>query len=185
MQIEEIQKALAGPQAEKILTEFAQLMDTFLRESGFDQHPVVKGMMAGNTPAQTLGLDRGDLDALYGLGFAALTSGDMQRAQDVFTHLALLDPLEARHRYCLGVIAQSKADYETALDHFTNFLALDATNADGYLRLGETFAALGRKTDARDAFELALAEAQKGNGDSMAVAEARRKLSLMATETRT
>lgn len=183
MQIDEMQKALTGPDAEKLLVQVAQYLEVFLNQAGLKENRIVQGLMAGNTPAQTLGLTRDELEALYAAGFTAMTTGDLQRAQDLFTHLALLDPLEARHRYCLGVIAQQKGDHAAALDHLTNFLALDATNADGYLRLGETLAALGRRQDAREAFEIALAEAQKGNGDAIAVAEARQKLSLLNPET--
>jgi tetratricopeptide (TPR) repeat protein len=82
----------------------------------------------------------------------------------------------------MGVIAQQKGDHVAALDHLTSFLALDATNADGYLRLGETLAALGRRRDAREAFEIALAEARKGNGDAPAVTEAQQKLARLSPE---
>ena len=182
MQAKDMAEALTGPDAEEIMTHFAGYMQTFLSASGFDQNPLVKGMMAGATPAQSLGLKRADLDALYGVAFASLTSGDMQRADDLFMYLCLLDPLEARYRYCLGVIAQQRGTFDLAVEHFINFLALDATNADGYLRLGECYAALGNKTEAREAFEIAAAEAAKGNGDAAALAEARRNLSLLVME---
>jgi tetratricopeptide (TPR) repeat protein len=184
MQTAELQAALAGPDRDKVLATTATFLDAFLKSSGLDRHPVVQGLMEGQTAAQTLGLSRADLDALYAVGFGALTSGDFGRAQDVFTRLALIDPLEARHRYCLGVIAQQRGDHGAAVDHLVNFLALDATNADGYLRLGESFAALGRRRDAAEAFRIALAEALKGNGDAQAVTEARQKLNLLAKEGR-
>ena len=182
MQIDEMRKALAGPDGPRIMAQVVPYLEVFLRESGLSENRVVQGLMAGNTAAQTLGLTREELDALYSVAFTALTSGELQRAQDVLTRLVLLDPLEAKYRYCLGVIAQQHGDHATALEHLTNFLALDATNADGYLRLGETMAALGRRRDARDCFEIALAEAVKGNGDAHAVAEARQKLSLLSPE---
>lgn len=182
MQIDEMRKALTGPNSEKVLMQVAQSLETFLTVSGLKDNRVVQGLMAGSTPAQTLGLTRADLDALYAAGFAAMVAGDLQRAEDIYTHLILFDPLEAKHRYCMGVIAQAKGDHTAALDHLTNFLALDATNADGYLRLGETMLALGRRRDARESFEIALAEALKGNGDAHAVAEARHKLSLLSPE---
>lgn len=182
MKSQEFAEALNGPDAEEILTKFGQYMEAFLRESGLDQEPIVKGFMAGQTAAQTMGLTRADLDALYAAAYASLTSGNMKVAEDLLTYLCLLDPLEARYRYCLGVIAQQCASPAQALEHFINFLALDATNADGYLRLGECYLALGNKTQAREAFEIAEAEAAKGNGDSTALDEARRNLSLLGME---
>jgi hypothetical protein len=95
MQMDELKKALSGPQAEEILLQVGRYLDVFLKQPGIKDNAIVQGLMAGNTPAQTLGLSRDDLEALYSVGFTALASGEMQRAEDVFTRLILLDPLEA------------------------------------------------------------------------------------------
>jgi tetratricopeptide (TPR) repeat protein len=175
----DLNKAFGGLDAEIVMKTVSDFLDVFLRESGLENHKIVQGMKAGNTAAQTLGLTRDDLNVLYTLGFNALNSGDVQKAYDVFFQLITIDPLEAKNHYLMGVIQQAKGDHKLAADMFVNFLALDATNPDGYLRYGETQIALGNRQMAREAFECAEAEAAKGNGDEITLAEARAKLAML------
>ncbi|MGR3483861.1 MAG: hypothetical protein ACU0BF_00810 [Paracoccaceae bacterium] len=119
------------------------------------------GMLAGETIAQQRGLTQGDLDLLYAEGFKRLMAGDARRARDILGVLATIDPLEARNHYALAVAMQQLGHAAQAEQVLITFLSLDATNPDGYLRLGECLFAQARPAQAREAFELALAEAEK------------------------
>lgn len=167
---------------EMVMRHTAAFLEVAIKEMGLENDKMVEGLMAGNTAAQTMGLDRADLEVLYAVGFNFLNQGDGAKALDSFTYLVLIDPLEAKNYYCLGMAYQMQGDMKQAAEAFVNFLALDATNPDGYLRYGECLLALGERTDAIAAFEIAEAEAAKGNGDQRTLEEAQAKLSLLKRE---
>lgn len=137
---------------------------------------VVAGLLEGRSLAQIQGLSREDLDVLYTYGFNFLNAGSFEQAVVVFSQLTLIDPLESRHAYCLGVCFQSMGQHQRACDAFVAFLALDPVNPAGYLRLGECFAAQGDHEGAREAYGLARAEADKGNGSEAIRDETYRRL---------
>jgi len=179
----DLEKLFDGHDPEVVIQTIATFMDVFLKESGMENDRIVQGLLAGNTAAQTMGLTREDLEVLYRLGFNALSQGEIQKAHDVFYQLVTMDPLEAKNHYCMGVVKQAMGEFAVASDLFLNFLGLDATNPDGYLRYGECQLALGDAQMAREAFECAEAEAAKGNGDAVALTEARSKLAMLNKET--
>lgn len=168
---------------EVVMRHLATFLDVALKEMGIEDHEIVQGMKAGNTAAQTMGLSREELELLYAVGFNCLNKGDAAKAQDSFIYLSLIDPLEAKNYYCLGMAYQMQGEAQKAADAYVNFLALDATNPDGYLRYGECLLALGEKQEAIEAFELAQAEAARGNGDAKSLQEAQSKLALLKKET--
>lgn len=180
---EKLEGFFKGADPEKAAQVMVSFIDTFLKESGLDDDPIVQGLKDGNTAAQTLGLGREDLEVLYAMGFNALNNGEPQKAYDTFFQLTMIDPLEAKNYYCVGVSLQMMGEHARAAEMFVNFLGLDATNPDGYLRYGECLLALGETGEAREAFALAEAEAAKGNGDTAALEEAQAKLAMMQEET--
>lgn len=168
--------------AEKSKLETLKMATTmvaeFLAETGLDSDPIIKEMMEGQTAAQAMGLTRDELEVLYAAGFNQLNAGEFATAREAFTYLCMIDSLEAKNYYCLGMAHQLEGAPEKAAPVFINFLALDATNPHGYLRYGECLMAQGERSEALDAFRVALAEAEKNDRDPAAAAEARAKIAL-------
>lgn len=160
------------------LTVAAGFLEEFLKETDLDKHPVVEGMMAGQSAGQAMGLSRDDLEVLYAAGFNQLNAGNFAKAEDAFMYLCMIDPLEAKNHYCFGMALQMGGKPEQAAPIYINFLGLDATNPYGYLRYGECLMAQGDRAEALEAFRLALAEADVNDKDPAAAAEARAKIAL-------
>lgn len=160
------------------MTVAAQIITEFLKETGLEDNPLVKEMQAGQTAAQAMGLSRDDMEVLYAAAFNQLNAGDFAKAEDLFTYMCMIDPLQAKNHYCLGMARQMGGKHAEAAPIYINFLALDATNPHGYLRYGECMMATGERTEALEAFRLALAEAETDNRDPAAAEEARSKLAL-------
>lgn len=172
-----------GKDPKVVLAKVEEMIETFLKETGMDDNPVIQRMLDGETGAQAMGMTRDDLEVLYTLGFTLLSQGDVQKAHDVFFKLVTIDPLEAKNHYCMGIVKQMQGDFAVAAEQFIYFLAMDATNPEGYLRYGECQLALGERDKALEAFELAVAEAKAGNGDEITLAEAESKLAMLKKET--
>lgn len=169
---------------ERLVEALANAVGTFMKDVGAEDNPILQNMMEGLTGAQAMGLDRGDLDALYTVFFQRLNTGDHVAARDGFAYLVMIDPLHAPNHYCLGVAWQAMGRMADAEPQFVTFLALDATNPVGYLRLGECYQHRGATDLAREAFELAEAECLNGHGDAITLAEARAKLVLLNKDIR-
>ena len=174
---------LEDPKIQQALKDAGELAAEALKQNGLDQDPVLQRVMGGETIAQARGLSREDLEIIYGMGFTLITSGELDKAEDVFITLCFMDQLVAKNHYCLGVVRQMKQQWQMACDDFIRFLALDATNPEGYLRIGECKVALGEKDEAKEYFRLALLEAEQGNGPDDAVEQAQAALALFEKET--
>lgn len=175
-------EALKRPELQKSLEEGLRLGLKILADVGLDKDPALLAVLDGQTIAQAKGLTRDDLEVLYAYGFAFLANRDAERAEEVFLHLCLIDPLQSKNHYCLGVVRQMQERWDMAIDDFARFCALDATNPEGYLRIGECLTAQGDRTQARQMFDVALREAKKGRGPKNAVAQAELALASLDKE---
>ncbi|WP_226550542.1 tetratricopeptide repeat protein [Celeribacter naphthalenivorans] len=166
---------LLAPENREAVEAIIAATERFEAESGMAENPVYQGLKEGRTLAQIRGMSREDLEVLYGYGYTLLTQKFLDKALVIFSHLALIDPLEARNHYCLGACLQQQGNMRAARDAFATFIALDATNPEGLMRLGECLLAEGDREAAGDAFRLALGEAEKGHGTAKSrdAAEAR------------
>lgn len=175
------QTGFAGNDPEKVMKAVEDFMAAFERESDLsdDVKALIAGLKEGQTMAQMLGISRDELEVIYTVGFNLLNNGDLEKAKDVFTQLVMLDGIEAKYQYCLGYVFQQQGDYATAAKMYVNFLALDATNAEGYMRLGECLLASGERPEALECFEIAEAEAARGNGSEATLALARRNIAAL------
>lgn len=160
------------PEVAKEIEEGVRLAMKALTDAGLDQDPAFQRVLAGETIAQAKGLTRADLEVLYAYGFRFIANRDTKRAEEVFVHLCMIDPLQAKNHYCLGIVRQMQEQWDAAIDDFARFCALDATNPDGYLRIGECLTAKGDRVQARQAYNVALREARKGRGPKNAVEQA-------------
>lgn len=163
---------LNGPDVAKHLEEGLKLGMKVLAEHGLDKDPNLLAVLEGQTIAQVKGLSRADLEVLYAYGFGYLTNRTPQKAEEIFSYLCMIDPLEAKNHYCLGVAHQMQQQWQQAIDDFSRFCALDATNPEGYLRIGECLVAMGERNEAREIYDVALKEALKGHGPKNAVEQA-------------
>ena len=170
------EELLEDPQFQASMAAASEMAKDFLAKAGIESDSIWKDLEDGLTIAQAKGLSREDLEVIYTVGFNMLNSGELDKAEDTFLTLCMIDQLEAKNHYCLGIVRQMKRNWHMAHDDFMRFLALDATNPEGYLRLGECYMALGHHDDAKESFEFALAEAKKGNGPDTAVQQAERAL---------
>ena len=170
----------ANPQRSRRVA--AEISRRVIAELGLPETPVMKDMNDGLTQAQSMGLTRKDLDVIYALGFQKMTGADFKAAEDVFSYLAIIDPLHAPNYYCLAVARQAQGRHDEAEMAIYGFLAMDATNPNGYLRLGECRQARGDRAGAIEAYALAEAECRNGHGDAATLDEARAKRAIAEEE---
>lgn len=155
-----------------------------LKTLGMEDHPVVRGVMDGLTPAQAMGLTRDQLDVIYTLAYRKLMAGELTAAEQAFSYLMMVDPLHGPNIYMAGVVQIAQGNPARAEEIFLMFLALDATNPKGYLRLGDCWLAQGMRDKAAEAYRLALAECANGHGDAETAEEARQRMALVKQEVR-
>jgi len=140
------------------------------------QQSVIDLLKEGFSLADIYRISREERDALFLKGGRLIQVGHFQKARDCLTYLYQLEPLDARVIYAIAVTYQAEGDVSRAAKLYVQFLALDATNAEGYLRLGECLMAAGEYDDAADSFKIAKAECERGNGTRSAAALADKML---------
>lgn len=134
------------------------------------QRSIVELQKKGLSLADILDITQEQRDVLFVKGCTLIQAGKIQQGRDDMILLLRLEPLEARAIYALGVTYQVEGNISLAAKHFVQFLALDATNAEGYLRLGECLMAAGEYDEAADCFDIAKKECDRGNGNAVAAA---------------
>ena len=121
-------------------------------------------MKEGLSLGDVLEITEEERNAMFAQGCKLVQLGDLQKARALLSQLYLFEPLDARVIYMLGVIFQLQGDLATAAKIYVQFLALDATNADGYLRLGECHLAAKENDLALGLLRTAKAECDRGHG---------------------
>jgi arylsulfatase A-like enzyme/Flp pilus assembly protein TadD len=91
------------------------------------------------------------------LGIARLGAGDLDGAGDAFEGAARLGPSDPRPPYFLGAIALRRGDEARARAQFDRALALDRRFSAPLVALGRWLAAQGRRDEAVEALQSALA----------------------------
>ena len=100
--------------------------------------------------------------ALYSRGIVALRSGDFPAARSDFSQLLRNDPQYALAHYNLGIAQARLSDYASAEREFSVALDLAPSYARARFALGTVLLREGKRTQARDAFERVVRDA---NGD--------------------
>ncbi len=101
-------------------------------------------------------------DDVYGLqilGFAAFRQGDNQRALEAFWRANRIEPGQPTLLCWLGVLYRERGDFAQAERAFRDAVRINPRDGDAWCQFGETLYVLGRKDEARDAFDRALAAA--------------------------
>jgi tetratricopeptide (TPR) repeat protein len=146
------------------------------------QRSVLELLKEGLSLADILQISKPERDAMFVKACRQIQAGDIAKARDALMTLYQLEPLDARVLYALAVTYQTDGKYDVAGKLYIQFLALDATNAEGYLRLGECFMAAREYDNARESLEIAKSECERGNGNSTAAELATRMLALLAKQ---
>jgi thioredoxin-like negative regulator of GroEL len=145
----------AGPLVERILGE-----GKFTPK----QQSVIDLVKGGMSLGDILKITKEEREVMYVQGCRLIQVGEVVQARNLLTVLYMFDPLEARVIYALATTFQLQGDVAHAAKLYVQFLALDATNADGYLRLGECHLTAGELQAAAGLFRAAKGEADRGNG---------------------
>lgn len=150
-------------------------LDEVMKGLELEDTPYYKAIKSGATPAAALGLEGRHIEALYQQAYDLLGVGDIAKSRAVLTTLLQLDPGEERGVYALAATYQMEGRFDVAAHLYTTFITMDATNPDGYLRLGECLEAIGETENAVGCYEIALGEAERGNGSPESLQQARAK----------
>jgi tetratricopeptide (TPR) repeat protein len=134
----------------------------------------------GLSLADIADISKEEREAMLLQGYKFIKQGDLNKAEDWLWGVYQLDQLDDRVIYALAVTIQAKGDFARAAKLFVVFLALDATNAEGYLRLGECFLSAKEYDNAQGCFRVAEAECNRGNGNAQAAAHAKQMLAYVA-----
>jgi len=134
----------------------------------------------GLSVADICDISKQERDAMLLQGYRFIKQGDLKKAEDWLMGLHQLDQLDERVIYALAVTMQAKGDFARAAKLYVTFLALDATNAEGYLRLGECFLSAKEYDNAQACFRVGQAECNRGNGTPQAAEHAKQMLAYVA-----
>jgi Flp pilus assembly protein TadD len=163
--------------------EFANpMVEQFLNGMKFNprQQSVIDLVRQGLSLADIFQVTQRERDAVFLVACRQIQAGNIGKARDSLISLYQLEPLDARVIYALAVTYQVEGNFSIAANLYISFLALDATNAEGYLRLGECFLAAREYEHAQQSFEFAKTECERGNGNSVAAGHAARMLAVLA-----
>lgn len=150
------------------------IIDEFLSKAELSPRAqsIVDHLKDGLSLADILKISKEERDALLVQGIRQMQSRDVAGAQTTLTMLHRLEPLDERVIYALATTYQAQEDYAVAGKLYVTFLALDATNAEGYLRLGECFLGNRETEQAYACFEVGKGEAASaGRADLVAYAD--------------
>jgi Flp pilus assembly protein TadD len=111
-----------------------------------------------------------DTNALKLLGMARDYNGLVPEAEKILRRATEVDTGDADAWLCLGAhfFQNPLRDYRSALEHFSKACALDATSSQAQMCRAEALEKLGRKSEARAAYLLAI---QADNGNLPAIKE--------------
>ena len=107
----------------------------------------------GLTPGQILNISKEETDALYVLGHSHYAEGDYDKAEDAFTLLCRLSPLETEYLRALGSTFQMKKKYQEAINAFGAAIAIDIEDAEASLHAAECLLHIGKRKEAKEALE--------------------------------
>ena len=129
-----------------------------------------------------LGITDAEIDALFLQACRSFQFGEIEKARQTLVMLTLFDPLDARVLYVMGSTYQAENNLPAAAKFYIHFLALDATNADGYLRLGECFLGAKELQEAEETFKIALSSGAKNGASEKTLAYAQQMIELTQSQ---
>jgi type III secretion system low calcium response chaperone LcrH/SycD len=112
---------------------------------------------AGGQPfGPEFGMTADSREALYATGHALYAQGQYQQARSLFAQLVLLDHTDPRYIKGLAAATQMLAEHELALQMYALIAAMTPGDPQAVMHAGTCMLALGRRSDAVEAFELAI-----------------------------
>ncbi len=110
----------------------------------------------GVTPAQMLGLQATDLEAVYALAYEDIQAERFEDAAQRLTFLVECSPAERRYQVALALCLQELGQAEAAGRLYAHALLTDATDALCAYRIGECLTVMDATDEAREAFDAAI-----------------------------
>jgi tetratricopeptide (TPR) repeat protein len=150
------------------LTVASAIFGEFVKQNDLEDDEFLNLLQEGLSPSEIFDIPKRHLEALYSYAIQFMANGELQKARDLFTALCQWDYMDERYIYGLATTYQVAGEVKQAAQLYLQFLALDATNAEGYLRLGECLLMASELDEALSAFETAQGEAERGNGNQEA-----------------
>jgi len=98
--------------------------------------------------AEFLGLTRGTLYAIAGVGYQMLTSGKLEQAQQIYQGLVAADPYDSVFHCHLAAAHHKLGDFEKALEEYSESLKYNRANIDALAGRGEIYFNRGHLSDA-------------------------------------
>jgi tetratricopeptide (TPR) repeat protein len=140
------------------ITEFRQVLATDPARRGIHYRIGRVLLLKSEQPTETskefeleLQLDPTNANAAYELGELYRKSGQLDKAQQLFTQAIQYYPDFEEAQLGLGGVLLALGKPEIALAHIQKAIALNAANEVSYYRLSQTYKALGRTAEQRDA----------------------------------
>ena len=149
--------------AARLLLEAALERDPGFRAAAANL--VTVDVLAGDLAAARTAADRftelapAAARARYERGIIALRAGDLSTARDDFRALISGDPAYAVAHYDLAIVEIRSERFDTAETELESALAIDPTYARARFALGTVYVRIGRRTEARAAFDRAARDA--------------------------
>ena len=108
----------------------------------------------GLTIANTKGISREQLEAVYAVGLNYYNTGHTEEAKKIFGFLVLFDHLSAKYWMGMGATLQVMREFERAAKCYAMASFLDLNNPKPQYHAAECFLALKNKTDAESAIAM-------------------------------
>jgi type III secretion system low calcium response chaperone LcrH/SycD len=126
-------------------------------DAGTDLFTALRSRFARGEPfGPELGMTADSREALYAAGHALYEQGQYQQARSLFAQLVLLDHTDPRYIKGLAAATQMLAEHELALQMYAVIAAMTPGDPQSVMHAGTCMLALGRRSDAAEAFELAI-----------------------------
>ncbi|MGE3954081.1 MAG: SycD/LcrH family type III secretion system chaperone [Parachlamydiales bacterium] len=130
----------------------------------------------GGTWQVLMGLSEEALEWQYSAGYALYEKGKVEEAAATFNTLTILNPYDGRYWFALGSSHYLLGDYEEAAQAYELSAAIDERSPGPKFQAAICLEQLGRRKEARLAYEEALALAQRHSPEDLLVVEARSRL---------
>lgn len=121
---------------------------------------IIDHIGSGGTLRSLLEIGDEELEAIYAVAYNHFMANKFDKAITLFKFLCLYDHTEPRWFYSLGITQQQSGDYEGALNSYGVATLLDVEDPRPQAQAGYCLLALGRRDEAKSAFEGAIIAAE-------------------------
>lgn len=138
-----------------------------MRDMASAADSLVKLVAAGGTLATALNITERECEALYTLGRRLYEQGKYAQGIPVFAQLVAYNHLEPRYLAAFGAALQMLRRYEDALCQYMAVMVIALDDPAPALHSAECLIAMGKKAEAEESLELAIALCDHDRHDAM------------------